>query len=882
MNVFHAGRHASAALVAVACASSAAPAAPPVDAGQLRVIDDRLNRTGRPLLLPTAVRHDGSIIGEVLLTIAVDDSIQVERDALVALLTPHLNPQLIAALATQPSATPLAALRSFEGISLTYERSTLELVLVTTADSGTDQPLSLRPRITGPPPLPPAPFSAYVNVTTLLNHAWESPTSSGHSGLSFNFEGAARFMDFVLEGEASLDGPLDSFICPVEASCTYAHSSGLKRQGTRLVKDLPEFSTRVTVGDLSYWAHPLQRGNDLVGFSVRHEAQKFGVNERLDSATTSILSLDTSADVEVIVNGAPLQRLRLKAGTYRLSDLPLNAGTNDVQLVVTTDTGERRVVRVKALNHDTMLAPGNTEWSFAAGVASYIRDHEREYVADDPVVNAHFRMGLNHHFTIGVHAQADAQVVMGGGGVLALTPFGLWGLSLAASMTTEDTDLTGYAATLSWEYLPPVEPGAGRQSIRAQADYRSSRFITPGDALLDRSGILYPTFVPLLRLSTAWSTDLPPSLQLGLSARYAFANPDTSLPGAVQTDVDRWGVSLSLTSPVTASLTATSWVGYGNERLLSFTDDYDASPDFQVGVRFAWVPKTHVHVRAETDSLTRQTTTAATTRHGPETNLWTTSVHAMQAETLGSSVAGTVTHSGRFAESVVSHTANGPLFQPETHYTSLRSTSSFAFAGGQFAIGPPIRDAFVLVRPHPSIAESNVTVGALQTPTATGSRNLPAMLAQVPSYATTSHALDATDLPLGYSLGTAILTVTPPYKAGYAIEVGSDAALSVYGTLLDARGAPVALASGYATPRDRPTPKIALFTNSVGHFGIEGLSEGAWIITLTTANGLLLYELAVFAGPTALINAGTLSPSVTVETPDAPSHSVVADVPGRD
>jgi hypothetical protein len=465
MSVFHPGRHASAALIAVACASSAAPAAPLVDAGQLRVIDDRLNRTGRPLLLPTSVRHDGSIIGDVLLTVAVDDSIQVERDALVALLTPHLNPQLIAVLATQPSAIPLVVLRSFEGISLTYERGTLELVLVTTADSGTDQTLSLRPRINGPPPLPPAPYSAYVNVTTLLNHAWESPTSPGHSGLSFNLEGAARFMDFVLEGEASLDGPLDSFICPVEASCTYAHSSGLKRQGTRLVKDLPEFNTRMVVGDLSYWGHPLQRGNDLVGFSVRHEAQKFGVNERLDSATTSMLSLDASADVEVIVNGAPLQRLRLKAGTYRLSDLPLNAGTNDVQLVVTTDTGERRIVRVKALNHDTMLAPGKNEWSFAAGVASYIRDHEREYVADDPVVNAHFRMGLNHQFTIGVHAQADAQVVMGGGGMLALTPFGLWGLSLAASMTTEDTDLTGYAATLSWEYLPRVEPGAGRQSI---------------------------------------------------------------------------------------------------------------------------------------------------------------------------------------------------------------------------------------------------------------------------------------------------------------------------------------------------------------------------------------------------------------------------------
>ena len=76
--------------------------------------------------------------------------------------------------------------------------------------------------------------------------------------------------------------------------------------------------------------------------------------------------------------------------------------------------------------------------------------------------------------------------------------------------------------------------------------------------------------------------------------------------------------------------------------------------------------------------------------------------------------------------------------------------------------------------------------------------------------------------------------------------------------------------SGVAVPRDAASPRLAVFTNSAGRFGIQGLSEGVWTIALDTANGHLLYELPVVKGANALINAGTLSPWVTVEKPDAP------------
>src|SRR3546814_6965583 len=49
--------------------------------------------------------------------------------------------------------------------------------------------------------------------------------------------------------------------------------------------------------------------------------------------------------VEVLVNGAPYQTLDLQPGTYSLDDLPIQIGSNDVQLVVRDAAGREQVTR---------------------------------------------------------------------------------------------------------------------------------------------------------------------------------------------------------------------------------------------------------------------------------------------------------------------------------------------------------------------------------------------------------------------------------------------------------------------------------------------------------------------------------------------------------
>ena len=53
----------------------------------------------------------------------------------------------------------------------------------------------------------------------------------------------------------------------------------------------------------------------------------------------------------------------------------------------------------------------------------------------------------------------------------------------------------------------------------------------------------------------------------------------------------------------------------------------------------------------------------------------------------------------------------------------------------------------------------------------------------LPVYTANSIPVDVTDLPVGYSLGAGAFDVVAPYRAGYALEVGTASSVSAYGTL---------------------------------------------------------------------------------------------------
>lgn len=842
-------------------------------------LSTKINGTGHAIVIPATLKDGDENAGDIPITIHPDDSVSVNRAGLEAALKPRVAPEVLTQLAAIDAGStiiPVSKLTNVGGVEVAFNPGEIGLVLKKSARTTalTDVPMS---RSGGTVPNhQPANVSAYMNITTAIDEVWDSP-SGPPVNMDLIFEGAARVSSFVLEGEGRLDGPLDTFICPTTASCSFTHKSGFKRQGTRLVKEFDDANVVMTAGDISYAGYGVQRGNDVVGIGFAHDTARFGGNDRM-TAATSVLQLETPADVEVMINGVLLEHLHLNTGTYRLSDLPLVTGSNNVTLLVFTADGETRTIQLTALSHNDLLKPGKSVWSVNAGAASFVRDAGRAYLIDDLVANGYFRYGLSSMLTADFHGQADAVVTMVGADLVMATPFGLFTVGLAAS-TPYAAPNTGYAVTLAWDYLPPTSPGDYQQNIHFGGQYESTAFQTPGDTLVGRGGILYATLDPVLLLSGSWSVAKGRDWAATASAQFALPNAHSPIPGSLETTTARWQGQLALTKPLSNELEGTLWCGYGNEHLLTFLSNINTTVDFTVGVRLSWQPKTRTSVTTEADTGLKSTSVYATTRSADDR--WMAAVSAVDTENLDANTSASLTHNGRYEQTTltqsVGYTGSLSAVRPTYEQTSLRSTTAIAYADGHIAVGPPIQDGFAIVTPHPSIASNEIIVGDADNPAARGTTWMPALITKLPSHVENQLAVDAINLPTGYSLGDASITVKPPYRAGYAIEVGSNHAMSAYGTLTDELGQPVSLVAGMATADGKPG--IALFTNAAGRFGIDGLSPGRWSIAVPGPRGPLTYTLDVTPGASALVKAGTLAPHEKGDPPHAPWTTVTLPPP---
>ena len=130
---------------------------------------------------------------------------------------------------------------------------------------------------------------------------------------------------------------------------------------------------------------------------------------------------------------------------YNLTDLPLQAGANDVELVITDEAGNKRRVAFTSFSDTHLLAPGKAEWSVSGGVPSYIRDNEREYRREDWMASLFGRYGITDKITGELSFQADSQVRLAGAALYTALPVGFLGLQGALSQSETGTGTHNFA-----------------------------------------------------------------------------------------------------------------------------------------------------------------------------------------------------------------------------------------------------------------------------------------------------------------------------------------------------------------------------------------------------------------------------------------------------
>jgi outer membrane usher protein len=858
---------------AVATQSAAAtPAAAPKFEYE-RNVTTRINTTGQPLSLPIAIKDGRRDLGEITLRVETDDAIFLPRQILLEKIGPSLTPAARERLAALPEKDGRVALAAMEqaGLGLSFNASQFELSFDPGANERAEGILSLGGQSSGQaePSIQAAKVSGYLNVIGGVDQTWKvRPGQTADASGRVDLQGAVRLRGVVLESEATVDGLVDANRCNTGSLCTYQHKEGLKRRGSRATYDRPEDQLRLQIGDVDTASASYVRGVDTLGVGIEKSARKLAPGENIRASGQSSFRIERQSEVDVIVNGAVIRHFQLRPGSYNLRDLPFTSGANEVELAISDDSGERKSLKFSSFYDQSALGAGKTEWSLTAGAPSYLLDGDRKYDTSGRTGAALLRHGITDTAALEASAQADLHVATGSVGLFLQTKAGVVSVQPAASTTDGKV---GYGGRASWDLVGFRGSLGLRESIRITADYRDKSFRTPGDQYDLATKIFQPQALYKLRLTGSHSVSLPQDLTATLSARYQFDNPEATSVSPYVVRGNRYGADLTLARALTPWMSGSVLAGYSNETYLNgFQANFNnAKPEFRAAVRLFIRPAERASITAAYDTLNKSSQVSALQTAGDGIGRWDASANGQRIGTTGNTnLGGSLGYTGNRAEVRVSHSVGadsitypGLKAVGEDERTSLRVGSAIAFADGMVAVGAPIRGgSFAIVKPHATLAGKEVVVGSDGQVSAKTDWLGPALVSNLPAYSNANIPVDVTDLPVGYSLGAGSFDVRAPHKGGFALEVGSSYAITAFGVLEDAEGQPLSLQSGVASPDTDRKIEVAVFTNSAGRFGADGLAPGRWTLRMEGANGPLAYVIDVPEKTEGLYKAGTLRP----------------------
>lgn len=759
-------------------------------------------------------------LGDVPIAISAEGVVSIPVGPFLQSASHVLSPETIQLIESAAAGRPALSLDELRatGIDVRYNSLNVELTVAPSVDQRARGEISLyRPdgSTVSANARTPAGVSGYINTRFAVDYVSFSET--GETGIDaprVDFEAAARISHVVLESEATLEGDGNSVLRGAIAE------AGFHRRGSRLVYDIPDAAVRLTAGDVDPWATGYQVGSSVLGLRAERNYGLLQPNRNIRPTGKRSFRIERPSNVTILVDNQMFKQVRLQPGDYDLNDLPLKPGANGVTLVIEDDVGNSRKLEFTAFLGRALLAPGIDEWSAGLGFRSTILDREITYDFDAMAASAFYRRGLSEDLTGEIYGQADAEVVMGGVAFVAATPVGLASVDTAASQDARVGQ--GFAVGLAYELPDLVDEAGWRHSLRAAVEYRSENFSTNSefDVRNDYG----------LDVSAQYSRTLPWDMSGVLSARYAFSR-DTAIP-------DRYGVSAALNKQIDASMLVGLTASY-DEGLQHFEDGASAM------IRFSYRPTERSTLEVSHDTRDQRSAARYTRYEGEGVGSWNADASVEnEAKTDNLYVNGGISYVANRAKVAIAHTTQtdglyglrGGSFDAELREsrTTMRLETAIAFADGRVAIGRPVGNGFAIVDTHDTLEGRPATVGRSQDRVEAQSDGLgPALVPEVSAYSSTRLQYDVDDLPLGYDLGSGAFDLFSPYKAGYALEIGSAYTVTAYGTLVGADGEVVALTTGTASPADGGDgPSVPVFTNRAGRFAAQGLAPGRWLIVM--------------------------------------------------
>ncbi|WP_199504846.1 fimbria/pilus outer membrane usher protein [Qipengyuania sp. YIM B01966] len=759
------------------------------------------------------------VLGDVIVQVESSGSAAVESQSLRTELIRLLNDAGAARLDQVIAGNPFITEAQLEagGFVVSFDEALLQLTIESI--DPTLRPIEpLRGRSESSdrllPSIQPADFSAYLNSSVNLlygnREGWVSPDV-------FLF-GAARYRNVVLE----VDGGFTQ---------DFNEDYRFYRRAARAVYDEPDSYRRWSAGDLRLQDTGVLRSPFIGGVAVEKSRRIFDPFAPTITLGGRQIFIASPSTVEVIVNGAPYQTLDLQPGTYSLDDLPIQIGSNDVQLVVRDASGREQVTRFDYFFDPIDLEAGEEEYSAAIGFVANDAGLQPEY-SGDPAALLNYRKALSDILIVGGGVQLSEDIQVLGFETQVVPQVVPGSFDLQAAVSTGDG--TGFAVRGGYRVNFGSVPTQKRFS--ATFDYQSANFRTVGDIAGFR--------LERLSVNATYSQSLSLRTTLVAGANY-FSRSGAPDQSTLFVDANH-----RLRDNIRASLGV----------------EYGTGPFFKsnFGVRAGITVLLGGRHRADAAYESRRDLARASISRGTENDVGSLGYALNFQRSQGSASAdGIVDYIGnRFeARASLGTSGNGLSGIVDDQLARLQIGTSFAFADGAFGIGRPIQDSFLLARPHRTLGGTDVVAGRSlrdgEYEAASGALGA-AVVNRLTSYTAQDVQYDTETVEAGYDIGSGVVRVEPPYRGGYDLTVGTDRFVSAVG-FLHIDGAPAALISGIMTSSDdegfEPTP---FFTNSAGRFGIIGLAPGR-TYTVRLQGSERTFSIKVPAENSGLLRVGTIN-----------------------
>ena len=769
--------------------------------------DIALNPTGRDIQLTSLIRISDTVLGEADITITADNKILLPKQSTLTLLSKVITQEGIRSLGATSSDNVLSQ-QQFEqlGLNLAFDFSSLECVISIPPELSLTQQISLRETNDFYTYAEPEAFSGYFNVALSANKSeFVEQESDRQSLYRTQLDSAFNIKNLNFEYESYLENSS-------QARSKYV------RQGSRMNIDFPDQGTRFVIGDMYNTGHAFQDGADILGIGITRDFTIIPTRNVRPRANQSF-TLQRTSNVDVYIDGIPVRRLTLGAGSYNVSDIPLARGSNDIELVITDRSGNEERIEFSVATGNGLLNSGEFEYSLLYGSPVEIKDGQREYLTNERILHGYMDVGVAPWLTLGVNSQMREDLYQYGVSALMASNWGV--TELNASHSNHPSYGTGSAYRVAFDaQFPESNPLDPQLSL--SYEHLTNSF----------SGISsFAASDPNINLTTHYLSAFG-SIYVARSLRTAFT---FNYRSGIDSENDYWIASPSLSAGLfDTPATWSARLNYKHNKI----DENDISATLSI----SWPLSSRARlVGRYATQLNEHALDYSYQNNIGNTGGISAFASAVNNQDADADLNAGINYAANRYMLNASHTSrlNDLGGYERSHSTDITVSSSLAFAGSSFTLGRPVREAFAIIDKHKSLAENELAID----PTRDGKHarvylygNSTAMVPDLVAYNSQNLSYDIKDLPPGYDLGEGAFWVRPGYKNGYSLQVGSDAALTVIGKLFDRQtGQPVSLVAGNAHYLgNSKQPPIEFFSNRKGVFAISGLKPGRYKLTLDT------------------------------------------------